>query len=78
MTATQLYPNTPTQLLPSTKETVSRMSYVLGDDAAEAVSVERTSHLLPVQQRLRKGIITLVSGLQREVKARWAITEAQL
>ena len=75
--ATQLFPNHPTSFLLSSKDTASHMTYMLGDDLMEA-AVEKTSHLLPAQQRLRKGMITLLTSIAREQKVRWVMDEADL
>jgi hypothetical protein len=75
--SSQLYPNTPTNLLPSSRDTASHMTYMLGDDVVEN-AVEKTSHLHPVQQRLRKGLITFLTGLGREQKVRWLMSESEM
>ncbi len=75
--ATQLFPNNPTSFLLSSKDTASHMTYMLGDDLMEA-AVEKTSHLEPAQQRLRKGMVTLLSSIAREQKVRWVMDEAEL
>ncbi|PWV13762.1 hypothetical protein C3747_41g204 [Trypanosoma cruzi] len=73
----QLYSNRPSSLLPSSKDTASHLTYMLGDELLES-SAEKTSHLLQAQQRLRQGIVTLLTCLLRERKVRWAMQEKEL
>ncbi|RNF15499.1 kinesin [Trypanosoma conorhini] len=73
----QLYSNRPSSLLPSSKDTASHLSYMLGDEFLES-SAEKTSHLVQAQRRLRQGIVTLLTCLLRERKVRWAMQEKEL
>ncbi|KEG13042.1 kinesin [Trypanosoma grayi] len=75
--ATQLYSNRPSSFLPSTKDTASHLSYMLGDEMLES-SAEKTSHLVQAHQRMRQGIVTLVTALYREQKVRWGFQEKEL
>ncbi|ORC91000.1 kinesin [Trypanosoma theileri] len=75
--ASQLYSNRPSSLLPSSKDTASHLSYMLGDEMLET-SAEKTSHLVEAQRRMRQGIVTLLTALFREQKVRWALQECEL
>lgn len=75
--ATQIYSNKPSAFLPASKESASHMTYMLGEEMMEGNS-ERTSTLDAAQQRLRKGIVTFMTGLAREAKVRWVMEEREL
>lgn len=74
--ATQLTPNTPSAFLPTSKTGVPTMSYTIGDDLGE-VRPEKVSLFDLREQRLRKGIVTLCTGLHREQKVRWFMKESE-
>eukprot|EP00743_Colponemidia_sp_Colp-15_P012665 GILK01014488.1.p1 GENE.GILK01014488.1~~GILK01014488.1.p1 ORF type:complete len:920 (-),score=123.66 GILK01014488.1:134-2653(-) len=74
---TQITPNTPSAFLPTSHIAASPMSYVTGDDIVET-KAEKTAYLDGRQQRLRKGIVTLCTGLNREQKVRWFMKESEM
>eukprot|EP00657_Telonema_sp_P-1_P006073 TRINITY_DN24081_c0_g1_i1.p1 TRINITY_DN24081_c0_g1~~TRINITY_DN24081_c0_g1_i1.p1 ORF type:complete len:203 (-),score=66.44 TRINITY_DN24081_c0_g1_i1:27-635(-) len=53
------------------------MTYMLGDELMEGTT-EKTAHLSAPHKRHLRGIVTLLTGLNREQKVRWFMTEAEL
>eukprot|EP00656_Telonema_subtile_P012552 TRINITY_DN16321_c0_g1_i2.p1 TRINITY_DN16321_c0_g1~~TRINITY_DN16321_c0_g1_i2.p1 ORF type:complete len:935 (+),score=181.41 TRINITY_DN16321_c0_g1_i2:148-2952(+) len=75
--STQLYHTRPSCFLSNSRDTASHMTYMLGDELMEGTT-EKTAHLSAPHKRHLRGIVTLLTGLNREQKVRWFMTEAEL
>jgi GTPase SAR1 family protein len=73
----QLYDTRPSALIASSKAAASHSTYVLGEETHEG-PVERTAALHESEKRLRRGVVTLLSVLQREQKVRWVMNDVEL
>jgi GTPase SAR1 family protein len=80
-TTNRLNDTRPSAMLPSSKDSTSHTTYMLqrgGDDGQLDATTERTSQLNETERRLRKGIVTLLTVLSREVKVRWIMSDKDL
>lgn len=75
--AQKLYENTPSSFLPTRKETAAFSSYMIGDDNI-AIQGEKTHTMDPLEQRMRKGVVTFLTALHREQKVRWLMGDKEM